>query len=586
MQPKQTQDKYEKITELAKRRGFFWPSYEIYGGVAGFVTFGPLGTVLKRRIEDKFREFFIRRFGMQEIESSIITPSKVFEASGHLAHFKEPLVECLKCHKRFRADHLLQEQAKMNDTETEKLSLKELETTLKEKGIHCPECQSKNFDTPKQFLTMFTTTIGPYSEATGYGRPEAAQGIFVEFKRLYEYAREKMPFGVAQIGHAVRNEISPRQGLIRLREFTIMDIEYFFDPEESCPWIKQIENETIHIIPAELKKKNIQKPIKTTIKEALKKGYVKTPWQAFFMAQAKLFLNQLGVPPDKQRFIEKLEWEKAHYSLQSFDQEIYLDRWGWTEVSGLAYRTDYDLSRHMESSGVDMRVYKEYEKPIIKEKTVIKPIMAKLGPAFKNDAAKIAQLLQKIDPKDAKNALENQGFFTLESFKILPDHVKISKEKIEERGKHFIPYVVEPSFGSDRLTYITLEYAYQQKEDRTVLRLPRELAPIQIGVFPLLNKDEMLIKAKKIYKKLFDAGFSVEYDDSGSVGRRYARMDEIGTPLCITIDHQTLKDKTVTIRDRDTRKQVRTSTKRLISTLQEYFHNNKRFEELGKPVKE
>ncbi|MGQ9566285.1 MAG: glycine--tRNA ligase [Candidatus Bathyarchaeales archaeon] len=586
MQPKQTQDKYEKITELAKRRGFFWPSYEIYGGVAGFVTFGPLGTVLKRRIEDKFREFFIRRFGMQEIESSIITPSKVFEASGHLAHFKEPLVECLKCHKRFRADHLLQEQAKMNDTETEKLSLKELETTLKEKGIHCPECQSKNFDTPKQFLTMFTTTIGPYSEATGYGRPEAAQGIFVEFKRLYEYAREKMPFGVAQIGHAVRNEISPRQGLIRLREFTIMDIEYFFDPEESCPWIKQIENETIHIIPAELKKKNIQKPIKTTIKEALKKGYVKTPWQAFFMAQAKLFLNQLGVPPDKQRFIEKLEWEKAHYSLQSFDQEIYLDRWGWTEVSGLAYRTDYDLSRHMESSGVDMRVYKEYEKPIIKEKTVIKPIMAKLGPAFKNDAAKIAQLLQKINPKDAKNALENQGFFTLESFKILPDHVKISKEKIEERGKHFIPHVVEPSFGSDRLTYITLEYAYQQKEDRTVLRLPRELAPIQIGVFPLLNKDEMLIKAKKIYKKLFDAGFSVEYDDSGSVGRRYARMDEIGTPLCITIDHQTLKDKTVTIRDRDTRKQVRTSTKRLISTLQEYFHNNKRFEELGKPVKE
>ncbi|MBX5327315.1 MAG: glycine--tRNA ligase [Candidatus Bathyarchaeia archaeon] len=585
MEPKQTQDKYEKITELAKRRGFFWPSYEIYGGVAGFVTFGPLGTILKRRIEDKFRDFFIRRFGMQEIESSIITPGKVFEASGHLAHFKEPLVECLKCHKRFRADHLLQEQAKMSDTETEKLSLKELETTLKEKDIHCPECHSKNFDTPKQFLTMFTTTIGPYSEATGYGRPEAAQGIFVEFKRLYEYAREKMPFGVAQIGHALRNEISPRQGLIRLREFTIMDVEYFFDPEEPCPWIKQIENETIHIIPAELKKKNIKKPIKTTIKKAMEKGYVKTPWQAFFMAQAKLFLTQLGVPPDKQRFIEKLEWEKAHYSLQSFDQEIYLDRWGWTEVSGLAYRTDYDLSRHMESSGVDMRVYKEYEKPITKERTVIKPVMAKLGPAFKKDAAKIVQLLQKINPKDAETALEKQGFIMLESFKILPDHVKISKEKIEEKGKHFIPHVVEPSFGSDRLTYITLEYAYQQKEDRTVLKLPREIAPIQIGVFPLLNRDELLKKAQKIHKKLFDAGFSVEYDDSGSVGRRYARMDEIGTPLCITIDHQTLKDKTVTIRDRDTRKQVRTSTKRLISTLHDYFHNNKRFEELGTPVK-
>jgi len=585
LQPK-TQDKYERVTELAKRRGFFWPSYEIYGGTAGFVTFGPLGTVMKRRIEDKFREFFIRRLGMQEIESSIVTPEKVFEASGHLTHFKEPLVECLKCKKRFRADHLLEEQAKMSDTETEKLSLKELDKAIKEKAIHCPECNSKNFGEAKQFLTMFTTTIGPYSEAVGYGRPEAAQGIFVEFKRLYEYAREKIPFGVVQIGHALRNEISPRQGLIRLREFTIMDIEFFFDPEEPCTWIKQVENETLRLIPAGLKKKNVKEPIEVTVKEALKKGYVKTSWQAYFMVLAKRFLTELGVPAEKQRFIEKLEWEKAHYSLQSFDQEIYLDRWGWTEVSGNAYRTDYDLTGHMNSSGVDMRVFKEYEKPVIEEKLVIKPIMAKLGPAFKKDAAKVAELLAKTNSAEVEKAFKKQGFLMLGSFKILLEQVEISRVKTEETGRRFVPHVVEPSFGSDRLAYIALEYAYQQKKDRMLLKLPREIAPVQIAVFPLVNKDGLPEEAKKICQKLLDEGFAVEYDDSGSVGRRYARMDEVGTPLCVTIDYRTLKDKTVTIRDRDTWKQVRTNVKRLVDLLRAYFCYKKDFGDLGELIKE
>jgi glycyl-tRNA synthetase len=584
LQPK-TQDKYEQVTELAKRRGFFWPSYEIYGGTAGFVTFGPLGTTMKRKIEDKFREFFIRRFGMQEIESSIITPAKVFEASGHLTHFKEPLVECLKCKKRFRADHLLEEQAGMSDTETEKLSLKELDKAIKEKQIHCPECNSKNFSGAKQFLTMFVTTIGPYSEAVGYGRPEAAQGIFVEFKRLYEYGREKLPIGIAQIGHALRNEISPRQGLIRLREFTIMDVEFFFDPEEPCPWLKQVENETLQIIPAELKRKNIKKPVQITAKDAVKKGYLKTPWQAFFMALAKLFLVELGVPAEKQRFIEKLEWEKAHYSLQSFDQEIYLDRWGWTEVSGHAYRTDYDLTQHMKSSGADMRVFKEHERPVIQEKLAVRPNMAKLGPAFKKDAAKVAELLKKANPTDVENALKTRGFFKIDSYKVLPEHVEISRMKVEEAGKRFVPHVVEPSFGSDRLAYIALEYAYQQKEDRVVLNLPREIAPVQVGVFPLVNKDGLPEKAVEISQKLSEQGFTVEHDDSGSVGRRYARMDEIGTPLCVTIDYQTLKDETVTIRDRDTWKQVRTSSKQLADLLRAYFSHRKDFKDLGEAVK-
>jgi glycyl-tRNA synthetase len=578
-------DKYELVSELAKRRGFFWSSYEIYGGASGFITFGPHGTILKRKIEDKFRQFFIERFNMVEIESSIITPSKVFEASGHLAHFKEPLVECVRCKRRFRADHLLQEQAKMSDTETEKLSLKELAKTLREKETSCPECDSKNWAEPKYFLTMFATTIGPYSEELGYGRPEAAQGIFVEFKRLYEQTREKLPLGIAQIGHALRNEISPRQGPIRLREFTIMDVEFFFDPEEPCTWLEQVENETLRIITAEQKRKGIKEPITTTVKQAIKKGIVETEWQAFFMAIAKLFLQELGVPPEKQRFIEKLEWERAHYSQQSFDQEIYLERWDWTEVSGNAYRTDYDLKQHMQHSGTDMRVYKAYEKPIIKETIAIKPNMTKLGRAFEKDALKIAEQLKKANSEEVQTALGMKGYYMLGDHKILTEHVEISYAKTEEKGRHFFPHVVEPSFGSDRLAYVALEYAYQQKGDRVILKLPREIAPVQIGVFPLMNRDGLVEKAKQIAQRLVAEGLAVEYDDSGSIGRRYARMDEIGTPLCITIDYKTLKDETVTIRDRDSWKQVRADTKQLRKLLHAYFIHKKQFTDMGKAIK-
>ncbi|MGD8506756.1 MAG: glycine--tRNA ligase, partial [Candidatus Bathyarchaeota archaeon] len=289
-----TPDKFETVNELAKRRGFFWSSFEIYGGVSGFVTYGPLGAILKKRIEDKFRAFYIRPLGISEIESSVILPAKVFEASGHVEHFKEPMVECGKCKRKFRVDHLLQEFAGMSDTETEKLNPQQLVDQIRKHEIKCPEC-SGEFGEGKQFMTMFSTTIGPYSDAIGYGRPEAAQSIFVEFKRLYENTRERLPFGVVQIGHALRNEISPRQGVIRLREFTIADVEFFFDPEEpQCALVKDVENEKLGLLLAEAKLKGEKKPIEVTVKRALAKRFIKTEWQAFFMVQAKRFLAELG----------------------------------------------------------------------------------------------------------------------------------------------------------------------------------------------------------------------------------------------------------------------------------------------------
>ncbi|MDI6904865.1 MAG: glycine--tRNA ligase [Candidatus Bathyarchaeia archaeon] len=578
-----TPDKFTIINELARRRGFFWQSYEIYGGVSGFVTYGFLGAKLKQNIEKKLRELFVNKLGILEIESPVISPSKVFKASGHVDHFKEPMVECSKCKKRFRADHLLQEFAKINEAETEKLSLKELKEAIEKHKIRCPECGG-TFGEPKYFLTMFKTTIGPYSEAVGYGRPEAAQGIFVEFRRLYEMAREKLPFGVMQIGHALRNEISPRQGLIRLREFTIIDLEFFFDPEEpNCFLLKDFENETLRLVLAESKLRGSEEIVEVTVKEALEKSYIKAEWQAVFMALAKKLLVDLGVPAEKQRFIEKLPWERAHYALQSFDQEVYVERWGWVEVSGHAYRTDYDLKQHMQFSGADMRVFKEYEKPVETEQTVIKPLMAKLGPVFKEEAAKVAEMLSEADAEEVEASIKKSGYYMLGKYKILPEYIEVMCQKVKERGKRFIPHVVEPSFGSDRMVQFALEYAYRVKDDRAILSFPRDIAPIQIGVYPLMNKNGLSEKALQVYKMLLNEGFTVEYDEAGSIGRRYARADEVGIPLGITVDYETLNDTTVTIRDRDTWKQVRSRIEDLPKLLHEYFHWKADFEDLGKP---
>jgi glycyl-tRNA synthetase len=577
-------DKYTLINELARRRGFYWQSYEIYGGVSGFATYGSLGARLKQNIERKLRDAFVNKLGILEVESPIIAPAKVFEASGHVQHFKEPMVECLKCMNRFRADHLLREFANLSEAEAEKLSLDELKTTIEKANIRCPDCGGK-LGEPKQFLTMFKTTIGPYSDAVGYARPEAAQGIFVEFKRLYEAAREKLPFGALQIGHALRNEISPRQGLIRLREYTIADLEFFFDPEEpDCYLLKNVENDSLRLLLAEDRLKELDKITEVTAREALNKGYIKTEWQAAFMALAKRLLTDIGVPAARQRFIEKLPWERAHYSLQTYDQEVLVDRWGWLEVSGHAWRSDFDLSCHGKSSCVEMVVFKEYEKPVEREQSVIKPVMAKLGPIFKAEAGKVGGQLSKADPKEVEDSFKKQGYFLLGDYKILPEHVYISHEKIVERGRHFIPHVVEPSFGLDRLLYVALEYSYRLKDDRVLLSFPRDIAPVQLGVYPLVSKDGLPERAIKLKESLIDEGFTVEYDEAGSIGRRYARADEIGIPLGITADYDTLRDNTVTIRDRDSWKQVRSKIEDLPELFREYFRGKVNFEDLGRAI--
>jgi len=577
-------DECQKIMELAKRRGFFWPSYELYGGEGGFIDYGPLGSLLKRRVEKMWVDTFIRKEGIMLIDTPLITPRAVFEASGHTTQFTDPITTCEKCGRKWRADHLLEEQAKVPG---EGLDVEKLGVELKRLEIRCPECGGVLGET-QAFNELFKTTIGPYSEKVGYGRPETAQGIFANFRRLYELARNRLPFGVAQVGKCVRNEISPRQGPIRLRELTIMEFEFFFDLEEECQKVEEVEGELLRLMHEALVRRNAAEPEAVTVREALDRGYIKAPWNAYFMVQAKRFVNWLGVPDGKQFFVEKLPEERAHYSAQTYDQVVEMSRWGFVEVSGHAWRTDFDLKMHMVHSGEDLRAFTQYEKPRQVKRLVLKPNKRLLAEAFKSDMSRVMKLFEVASPKEVKEALERDDFYTLRgdggNYRISKGQVEVEEMAVKETGRRFIPHVAEPSFGLDRLTYTVLEYAYSEVEGRVVLRIPRDLAPIQVAVFPHISKEELQAKAKEIYSTLLGLGFTLEYDASGTIGKRYARMDEVGTPLAVTVDYTTLEDETVTVRDRDSWKQVRVKVGDLPSTLSRYFRGELEFTALGEAM--
>ena len=582
-------DLYECVVELARRRGFFWQSYEIYGGVAGFYDLGPLGVRLKNKIVELWRYYFIQRHQdiVVEVETPVIGPARVYEASGHVEHFTDPIVECLKCGRKFRADHLVEDKLGIK---VEGVDVSELTKIIHEHGIACPVCGGE-LGEAKLFNLLFKTTIGPYSENIGYLRPETAQGMFTNFKKVYEIMRKKLPLGIAQIGRVARNEISPRQGMIRLREFTIAEVEFFFDPEEPdedgilsrymSEWLKS----KLLIITAEARKRGEEKPEEFSLEEIVREKIVATPWLAYWMVVAKEFVKALGVAEHNIVFEEKLPEERAHYALQTFDQLVKVSRWGWIEVSGHAYRTDYDLSRHMKYSGQDLRAFKQYKKPRTVKKKIVIVDKAWLGRTFRSKTPEIMKLLEQVDVEEVEKAIAKGRPVKVGGFEIPLDKIRIV-EKVEKiTGKHFLPHVVEPSFGVERLVYVTLEYAYSVKEDRVVLKLPRYLAPIEAAVFPLVQDERLIKVARELYHKLVKAGFYVVYDDSGSIGRRYARVDEIGVPVAITVDFETIENNTVTLRDRDTWKQVRIDIDRVVEAVRKFIYEGAKLEELGQPVK-
>lgn len=453
------------IVSLAKRRGFFFPGSDIYGGLANTWDYGPLGAELKKKIKDLWWETFItRRSDMVGLDSAVISSSKVWEASGHVASFADAMVECKTCHSRTRADHLIEEffEKKGLEVKVEGKTLIELSTLIKENNIQCPTCGGKDLTDARSFNQLFPVHLGILAETAdlAYLRGETAQGIFINFKNITDSTRVRLPFGVGQMGKSFRNEITKGQAIHRTVEFEQGEIEYFFNPAESN-WEELFNN-----------------------------------WLTMMQAFVS---NTLGIKAENLRVREHEDQERSFYSKKTVDLE-YNFPYGFKELWGLAYRTDYDLQQHIKHSGKD---------------------------------------LSYLDP--------------------------VTNTKL-------VPHVIEPAVGIDRLVLMVLCDAYwnDTANNRVVLKLSKKLAPYNVAVFPLVkNNPEIVAKARSVHD-LLQSTLRVAWDDRGNIGKRYFYQDEMGTPACVTIDHQTLEDGTVTVRDRDTMEQKRVA----IESLADYLATN------------
>ena len=458
------QDLMDKVVSLCKRRGFVFPGSEIYGGLANTWDYGPMGTELKKNISDAWWKFFVSdRLDMVGLDAAILMNPKVWEASGHVENFNDAQVDCKECKARHRADHLIEDA--MPDTKVEGLTTEELTKIIKDNGIKCPKCGNKSFTDARVFNLLFQTSIGSVQDDTStvYLRGELAQGMFVNFKTIQESMRKKIPFGIAQTGRCFRNEITPGNFIFRTLEFDLMEFEYFIQESE---WEKQFE---------------------------------------YWLDEMHRWVEFIGLDKEKTRVREHTADELSHYSKRTVDIE-YETPFGWKEMYGLAYRTDFDLKNHMEKSGQNM----EYLDPHTNEK--------------------------------------------------------------------FIPHVVEPTFGLSRTVLMTLLSAYDEEEvptakegeteTRIVMRFAKHLAPYKVAVLPLSNK--LVDDAKEIWE-LLSPHTTCDFDTTGSIGKRYRRQDEIGTPYCVTYDFDSGEDGSVTIRDRDSMEQERVKIDDLVAILQQKF---------------
>lgn len=631
---------YEKVFELAKRRGFLYPSYDIYGGVAGFYDYGPLGAAMKTNIENLWRRFYVVEEGFGEINTPVIGPEQVFKASGHLAGFSDVIIECQSCGEPHRADHLLRDElkrirssleaklktlvAQAKDDHTRKDASRlgdhareELENMIEKADkaasvelvtamlrtsagpartegfgqlqwnptdvsfvitqgpkeswtefVRCPACKVRIEASSKvyPFNLMFKTSVGPGSKRTGYMRPETAQGIFTDYAFLYRYFREQLPFGVVQIGKAFRNEISPRQGLLRLREFTQMEAEVFVDPKDGKkhPRFARMADLKVTLVP-----NSDEQPHAFTIGDAVAKKVVANEALAYFVGLTHRFLLSVGLEPAGIRFRQHRKDEMAHYANDCWDAEFHSERFGWVECVGIADRSAYDLTAHAKESGVELVAMRRYEAPREVRRTAVKPVGAKLGPLFKADAPKITAALKTMDGALARAGHALEVKLDGRVVKVPPECFTVEELVERSSGETFTPHVIEPSYGVDRILYAVLEHAYKEEtkevegatETYRTMALPAMVAPLKAAVFPLVNKAGLPDLAEHIAHMLRATGLSTAYDDGGTIGRRYARMDEVGTPFCVTVDFETVEEgankDTVTVRERDSGAQTR-----------------------------
>ena len=529
---------FQKVIAVATRRGIFQPAFEAYGGLAGFMDYGPVGVRMRRRILEVWRKHYVIDAGCLELDGSLIGPEALFQASGHLGEFDDALIDCKNCEKQFRADHLVKDGEEMSREELSDAVL----------GTACPGCGDE-LSEMSAFNLMFSTGVGAGKGSPGYLRPETAQSIFLAFPWLLRQNRGKLPFAGAQIGRSFRNEISPRQGPLRMREFTQMEVEHFFLPNDEPTLSQALEKIKIKLLPSN------GKEMSTTIGKAFNSKIIGSSLVATHLARAQDFLIEIGVPSEKLRFRQHGSNEMAHYSSDCWDGEINTSL-GWVEVVGVAHRGDYDLSAHGNASSKEFRVAVAGTE---KEVTVWKPNVGKLGKDFKGDAKMILEAIKNIELKPGISININDNSIELNS--------EYMVEKIERRSEMVYPNVVEPSFGLDRILYCLLESSWKNDGEREWISLPQSTSPYDLLVAPLMTKDGLDKKAHEIMKSAINLGVDAYYDEAGSIGRRYARADEIGIFFSMTIDHQTLEDGTVTLRERDSKNQSRLSIEDALSKV-------------------
>jgi len=471
--------RFDDATSLALRRAIFYQASEIYSSApSGLYDFGPHGQAIRRNIAAFWRRQLVQRNQMLEIQGAQIMPKAVFESSGHLTGFSDPLTQCQKCHAMHRADKIVSDATGLQVPEgTQEAKLDEL---IAQEGLACPSCGGQ-LSKVRRFNLMMGVMLGPLQDQVCYLRPETCQSIFCGYLRLTKTMRVKPPFGIAQEGASFRNEISPRNFLIRQREFGQIECEIFFDPEmiDESPGIEKVEDISMRFLTL-----GSDEPVELSTSELVEKDLVSGKLIAYYLAEVQRVWEAMGFPHESLRFREVGKEERPFYSKETWDFEALSDKLGWVELVANNYRMDYDLAGHQKGSGADLRWTRE-------------------------------------------------------------------------NGEKFIPHVWEISAGLDRTLMCLLEVSLRKEGERTYLSLQPQIAPFIAGVFPLVNKGGLPEIAHRIVEDLRANGLASSYDESGSIGRRYARVDEIGCPYSLTVDFDSLKDTAVTIRDRDTTKQVR-----------------------------
>lgn len=631
------------LDSLLRRRMFYTPSFEIYGGVAGLYDYGPPGCALQANIIDIWRKHFVLEEDMMELDCTALTPHDVLKTSGHVDKFSDWMCKDPKNGEIIRADHFVEEvlsarlkgdkeargvkveekeedpskkKRKVKGTKAAKLEdavVQEYEEILAkidnyngaELGELIKKYEMKNPNTgvepepPIAFNLMFQTAIGPSGVLQGYLRPETAQGQFLNFAKLLEFNQHQMPFASASVGKSFRNEISPRAGLLRVREFLMAEIEHYVDPAGGKKHARFNEVKDVELV---LLNRHTQLAGKTdvekiTIGKAVADGIVDNETLGYFLARIQLFLKKIGINQEKVRFRQHMANEMAHYAADCWDAEL-LTSYGWIECVGCADRSAYDLSVHSKKTGAPLVVRERLPTPVVIEEWVAEVEKKKFGPLFKKDAKAVEAALEATTQDQRQvlaQDLAHDGKCTVEvpgvgngKVEITKDVLVVERRTRTETTREYTPNVIEPSFGIGRILYSLLEHCYWSRaadggdEARAVFSFPPPVAPTKVLLVPLSKDKSLTPLVRHLSHKLRAAGISNRVDDSGaSIGKRYSRNDELGTPLGMTVDFQSVQDATYTLRDRDTAKQVRADEDTIIKAIQELVSGEKEWKDIA-----